>query len=87
MTGIFPVKGELTRPIFDFKLYTYTGDAKPVCCRQIIYVVYESKNITEYIDQLDTNGYINDYEGPSGTLLLLASKSQQKTYFDIENLV
>ena len=75
------------RLILDFKFCIDTGEAKDMFCRQSTYIVYESKIIVDYISQLEANGWIRDYEGSCGDLLLLATQPHQESCVDIDKFV
>ena len=62
------------RHMFDFELCIDTCDSKPFCCRHPSYVIHKRKIVDKHIHILETNDWICDFEGPWGSLILLAPK-------------
>ena len=55
-----------------------TGDVPPVCCRVPRYGPHEAQVISRLVDHLESNGLIEDDDGPFGALVVLAAKPGQE---------
>ena len=75
------------RTIIGYEFAIDTGDSKPVCCKKPYYGPYESEIILEQIKALLANGWIEDCEGPWGSMIVLAPKPHQEACTDINKLI
>ena len=75
------------RTIIGYEFAIDTGDSKPVCCRKPYYGPYESEIIMEQIKALLANGWIEDCEGPWGSMIVLAPKPHQEACTDINKFI
>ena len=76
-----------SKPMFDFEFCIDTGDFKPVCYRQPSYGIHERKIMDKHIHILETKDWICDYEGPWGSLILLAPKTRQEECTEINDFI
>lgn len=61
----------------EFRIFIDTMDDKYIYCHQLTYGVHEVNIMVDHIFRLETNSWIRYYEGPCGTLWILAAKSHQ----------
>ena len=69
--------------MLDFEFCIDTSNSPPVCSRQPVYGFHESKIMTQFKADLEANKLIRNYEGPWGSLLLLAAKPHQENFTNI----
>ena len=74
----------VSRPMLYFEFCIDTGNSPPICCKQPVYELHESKIMNKLIDALENSDLIRDCEGAQGSLLLLAAKSHQESCDDID---
>ena len=73
--------------MFNFECCLDTGYSKPVCCRHPVYGIHERKIMNTYIQIMEENNWICDYDGPWGSLLVLATKPHQEGWTDINEFI
>ena len=82
----FIMAGE-KRTILGYELGIDTRGAKHMCYHKPSYGPYESKVILQQVQQLFLNGWIERYEAPWGSMVVLEQKSHQEHITDIANFV
>ena len=75
------------RTILGYEFALDTGGAPPVCARAIQYGPHESKIIMTQIEDLLKNDWIEECEGPWGSIIVLAPKPHQEHVEHIEDFV
>ena len=75
------------RPIIGYEFAIETGLSKPVCCKKPNYGPYESEIIMKQIVSLIKNDWIEECEGPWGSMIVLAAKPHQEGITDIAKFI
>ena len=82
----FAMKGA-RRTIIGYEFGIDTGDAKPVCCAKPQYGYHESAIIMEQVLALLKNSWIEECEGPWGSMVVLAPKPHEEHIKDIADFI
>jgi len=80
-------KSGAKRTILGYEFGIDTGGAQPVCCRKPSYGPYESRIIMEQVNQLLHNKWIEECEGPWGSMIVLAQKPHQEHITNINDFI
>ena len=64
-----------------------TGGANPVCCLKPSYGSYETKIIVQQVAQLLCNEWIEQCEGPWGSMFVLAQNPHQENVVNMEDFI
>ena len=68
----------VSRPIRGFTFHIDTGPVQPFSCTPPRYGPHETRVINELVQVLQDNGWIEDDEGPWGSIVVLAAKPSQE---------
>ena len=82
----FATKGA-RRTIIGYEFGIDTGSAKPACCPKPQYGYHESNIIMEQVTTLLKNLWIEECEGPWGSMIVLAPKPHQEHIKNIEDFI
>ena len=82
----FATKGA-RRTIIGYEFGIDTGSAKPACCPKPQYGYHESNIIMEQVTTLLKNLWIEECEGPWGSMIVLAPKPHQEHIKNIEDSI
>ena len=75
------------RTILEYEFSIDTGKSKPVCCRSRQYGPHESSIMMTQIKALLDNDWIEEIQGPWGSIIVLAPKPHQEHIEDIEDFI
>ena len=75
------------RTILEYEFSIDTGTSKPVCCKSRQYGPHESSIMMSQVEALLNNDWIEESQGPWGSIIVLAPKPHQEHIMDIEEFI